>query len=104
MNVLLTGATGFLGKHLARAFLDRNYQVSAYYRRDAVRWEGPQWFKTGIGEDDRPFREAGPVDAIVHLATCYGRKGEPIFSTGTTNPPLNRCRGGWRRDQTHPLC
>ena len=78
MNVLLTGATGFLGKHLAKAFLDRKYQVSAYYRRDAVRWDGPQWFKTGIGEDDRPFQEAGPIDAIVHLATCYGRKGEPI--------------------------
>jgi nucleoside-diphosphate-sugar epimerase len=78
VNLLLTGATGFLGKHLTRAFLDRGDRVAAYHRGPAVPWEGPQWFQTGIEEDERPFREAGPIDAIVHLATCYGRKGEPI--------------------------
>lgn len=63
MNILLTGATGFLGSHLSRALqADKHTVVHAvgHYGRDSVKlWMSHSFF-----------------DAVVHCAGIYGRQGE----------------------------
>lgn len=82
MNILLTGATGFLGSGVARALLARGDRVLAYKREKSdVRRLGEMageilWFDYGIAHLQEPFERGERVDAIIHTATCYGRRGE----------------------------
>lgn len=51
-TVLLTGATGFLGSHLAESLLEKNYKVLAYHRSKSDFWRVQsikneiEWFVT----------------------------------------------------------
>jgi nucleoside-diphosphate-sugar epimerase len=90
MRILLTGATGFLGSHLVKALLARNHSVLAYRRHRSDLWRlqdeqaRVQWF--ALPDDiETPFLTAGPIDAIIHGATCYGRKGETVRDQVETN-------------------
>lgn len=78
MRVLITGATGFLGSHLARALLQRGDTVLAYKRASSsLDRLGPdgnriEWFDLSQTSIDAPF-ENGKIDAVVHAATFYNR-------------------------------
>lgn len=82
MRVLLTGATGFLGSHLAHLFVDRGISLSVLKRPSS----DLERIKKIIGHldlhdvDGRGIEKAldshGELDAVVHTATCYGRRGE----------------------------
>jgi len=82
MNVLLTGANGFLGSNLAKALLARGDRVLAYKRETSdLRRLGDKageilWFHYGISHLQEPFERRERVDALIHTATCYGRRGE----------------------------
>lgn len=77
--VLLSGATGFLGRHLARALAARGHTVHAYRRRTSrvpedlagsVHWHPlPDAIET-------PFVAVPKPGAIIHCAARYGRQGE----------------------------
>lgn len=97
-TILLTGATGFLGSHLARACLTAGHAVAALKRRgsrldplgDAA--QRIRWFDIEEGVE-APFKSCGPIAAVVHTATCYGRQGETppqVFEANTASrqPPL----------------
>jgi len=80
MKVLITGATGFIGKPLCRALLFKGHDVVALVRGvDEAREKLPypmefvSWDGSEKGLSDRTL---DGVDAIVHLA------GEPIMSKG----------------------
>lgn len=82
MNVLLTGATGFLGSHLALALVAEGHRVivlkrasSRMQRLEQVRSELVCYDLEGL-DFSRPFTEQGHVDAVIHAATCYGRHQE----------------------------
>ncbi len=80
-TVLLTGATGFLGSHLAQAFLVAGYKVAMLKRARSdfsrIKQILPDLQVFSIEEGlEIPFRTLGRVDAVVHTATCYGRQGE----------------------------
>jgi nucleoside-diphosphate-sugar epimerase len=83
-RVVLTGATGFLGRHVVRALLGQGVAVTVVVREcsdvthlnelggelSVIRW---------AVEDARSLEGAfsgGHVDAVLHLATAYGRNGE----------------------------
>src|SRR5690554_5938794 len=76
MKILITGASGFIGRHLTRALVRSGHHVVALTRGDpsalatgahsTVRWDP----HTGLGPVHRAPLEG--LDAVVHLA------GEPI--------------------------
>jgi CDP-paratose synthetase len=81
-RLLLTGATGFLGSHLVRHFLDRGHHVAILKRGgsdtrriDTVLPQVAAYDVDRLTLDDF-FRVAGPFDAVIHAATCYGRRNE----------------------------
>lgn len=95
MKILLTGATGFLGSNLLRALLAERYEVVIVKRSSSDIWRIADiigQFKTydvDSQELELPFREEGPFAAVIHTATCYGRKGETdgsIFAANVAFP------------------
>lgn len=82
MNILLTGATGTLGSYLAAGLVAAGHQVVAIKRKasslDRIDRVRPSIVFYDIERLDLSslFSEHGQVDAVIHAATCYGRKNE----------------------------
>jgi nucleoside-diphosphate-sugar epimerase len=94
-RILLTGVTGFLGSHLAKALLAAGHEVIALKRKSSSlhRVESVisdiDFFDTEELDFDQLFRDCGKIDTIIHTATCYGRNNESvseIFSANTEFP------------------
>src|SRR5262245_2927774 len=69
MRVLLTGASGFIGRHAARALLDQEHTVIGVARRPDQSIPS-DWIPSDLlraGEPHRVPRFAGP-DVVLHLA------------------------------------
>ena len=94
-KILLTGVTGFLGSHLAKALLAVGYEVVALKRKSsslhrvAPVVQDIDFFDIEGLDFDQLFRDCGKIDAIIHTATCYGRNNESvseIFASNTEFP------------------
>lgn len=91
MRILLTGATGFLGSHLAKRFLTEGHDVVAFKRgNSSLARLGDiagdiAWYDLAVHELSLPFQEHGQIDAIAHVATSYGRNSEPLSSIFEAN-------------------
>ncbi len=73
MRVLVTGATGFVGWHLCRAFLEAGHQVVAMVRRESEELTS-MGVQQVLGELENPqslesaIKNAGAVDTLIHNA------------------------------------
>jgi nucleoside-diphosphate-sugar epimerase len=80
MNVLITGATGFLGHHLARTLVRQGYEVTALTRPTSnvsrLQELGVRVLSCAPDAIDGLADELAGTDAVIHAATCYGRRGE----------------------------
>ena len=94
-RIVLTGATGFLGSHLAAALCSAGCEVIALKRRSSSlhRVAAISSKLTLLDVEDivydQIFTDFGRVDAVIHTATCYGRNNESvseIFSANTEFP------------------
>jgi CDP-paratose synthetase len=94
-KILVTGGTGFLGSHLVCAMVQHGYAVSVLKRKasDMRRLATVSNRITTYDVEDRPlsrpFEDQSGFDAVIHAATCYGRKGETaskVFHTNTEFP------------------
>jgi CDP-paratose synthetase len=94
-RILLTGVTGFLGSHLAKAILAAGYDVVALKRKSSSlrRVEsivsGIVYVDIEEMDFERLFLDYGKIDVIIHTATCYGRNNESVsevFSANTEFP------------------
>lgn len=94
MNILLTGATGYLGSHLAEAFVTSGNKVALLTRSNSNRCHlanilpGLAIYEMEQDGLTTAFQDI-QFDAIVHTATCYGRFGElpvEVFSANTAWP------------------
>lgn len=92
-TILVTGATGFLGSNLVEDFLQKGHRVAILKRKTSHlgRIESllPQLMVFDVENLTQPFRDCGPLDAVVHTATNYGRQGESlsqIFEANTAFP------------------
>lgn len=90
-NILLTGATGFLGSALARHWVMAGYQVSALIRTTSscARIEDLltdiQIYRCASDEDVLSAVATIAPDYIVHTACAYGRAGESIVNIFDAN-------------------
>lgn len=81
-TILLTGATGYLGTHLAEHFLNKGYHIIALAlnRSEQFRFDEHENVsvyylnETEVGD----IFEKEKVDIVIHTATLYGRKQEQI--------------------------
>jgi nucleoside-diphosphate-sugar epimerase len=74
MKVLVTGATGFVGRHVVAQLLERGHEVIAV-ARDEAKARNFAWFDRVRfiacdihGSNDSPAERFGQPDAIMHLA------------------------------------
>src|SRR5688572_21463245 len=92
-TILLTGASGYLGSHLARAFVQAGHRVLLLKRQSSkLDRLGPVLgdleafdIEDGI---EQPFKTSDPIDAVVHCATSYGRAGESSIAVFEANTAL----------------
>jgi CDP-paratose synthetase len=91
MQVIVTGATGFLGSSLVKALANSGHQVIILKRSTSdtgrllhvlSRITAYDVDCTNIAE---VFAKHSPIDAVIHTATCYGRKGESTSEILTAN-------------------
>jgi len=79
MNILFTGATGFLGSHLLPNLIKKYYKVIILKRSFSNIWRiksyGSQVKSYDIDKTniEKAFQD-NSVDVIIHIATDYGRK------------------------------
>ncbi len=85
MTVVVTGATGFIGGHVARALASRGVPVVALHRRTEP--PAPRPGITWITFDDFE-RQGGAFDALVHAAAVRHRHGVPPEEYGRQNVAL----------------
>lgn len=91
-TVVISGATGFLGRELVGALVSRGHSVHAYCRADSrldslhVPPESVHWHRLPEAIA-APF--AGPrPDAVIHCAALYGRQGETAAQMLAANTVL----------------
>ena len=79
MKVLVTGATGFLGRHLVEALCGAGHEVSALVRREALRLEraGATLFRGDVLCPETLAPAIAGAEAVIHLAGRVQHKGEP---------------------------
>ena len=86
MNVLVTGASGLLGRQVVQSFLDRGHTVRAMVR-PASNLEQIQWvdrvelFRCDLRNPEKLDRAFDDVDAVVHLAACVTGDDQTRFAS-----------------------
>ncbi len=114
MKVLVTGATGFTGGHLARTLAGRGHEVRALVRpRSRARFDqsplaaaGVRAVEGDLGDRASVTRAAEGVEVVYHIAATYREAGQPdsayraINVDGTRNL-LEAARAGGARRLVH---
>ncbi len=81
-TIFLTGSTGFLGSNILRHAIKKEWKVFALKRtnsnldriQDLI--ENPHLTLVDTTDNLSECIENNSIDAIIHVATCYGRNGE----------------------------
>ena len=72
MKVLLTGATGFLGKYVINELKNNSYQVVAFGRNEKIGHtlidENVEFYKGDIDNLDDLFKASQDCSAVIHAA------------------------------------
>ena len=93
MNVLVTGATGFVGSHVVDVLLERGHRVSYIARATSnLQWlEGkPAQRVDGSLSDVASLRTAvEAVDTVIHVAGLTAAKSESAFMVGNRDATQN---------------
>nr|WP_209550806.1 NAD-dependent epimerase/dehydratase family protein [Streptococcus panodentis] len=79
MKVLVTGATGFLGKYVIEELVEQGYEVRAFGRNQkagqALQGPSVEFFAGDFSQEEDIFAACEGVDAVVHagaLSTIWG--------------------------------
>jgi len=80
-TILLTGATGYLGSNLSKAFVNNGYSVIVLKRRESNNYRLKDIIDSlklyDVEDGDKVFEE-NAIDCIVHTAAAYGKKNETL--------------------------
>lgn len=87
--ILLTGASGFLGYHLAKTLLSNGYKVVGIKRRNSSLWryndvksDNLEFYD--IEDLQKAFSDNMP-ECVIHTACLYGRSGESLVEIVEAN-------------------
>ncbi|MEZ4771229.1 MAG: NAD(P)-dependent oxidoreductase [Caldilineales bacterium] len=83
-TVLITGAGGFIARHLAQTLADAGVRVLGVSHSGAAAPAYNRVFEAGLGETLLPALAAEPIDAVVHSALAAGMDGYRLNLEGTT--------------------
>lgn len=111
MTVLVTGATGFTGGHLARTLQRRGHAVRALVRPRSIDRPATTALRTAaievvtgdLTDADAVARACEGVEVVYHIAATYREAGQPATAyrdvnvTGTLNVLEGARRAGVRR-------
>lgn len=96
MRVVVTGATGLLGKFLTSSLTNAGHEVTGLYRAKIPADQTVKWFKTELLESENLIEVFSGADAVIHAAALvsfndgdYDRLYETNV-TGTRNV-VNAC-------------
>lgn len=89
-NILLTGATGFLGSYLLESFISQGFDVAVIKRSTSDLWRishlmGKFKIYNIDGINFKTIFEEFKPEIIVHTACSYGRNNETIIDVVNTN-------------------
>lgn len=114
MRVLVTGATGFTGGHLAQTLAARGDEVRALVRpKSRARFEASRLPRQGVVAVDGDLldaaavhRAADGVDVVYHIAATYREAGQPesayrAINVGGTRNVLDAAKAGGARRLVH---
>lgn len=79
MNIFLTGASGYIGRHVALELLSRGYNVSGLARAASPRTEAlptVSWRFAGLADFNAYQADIDAADAVIHCAMDYTADGE----------------------------
>lgn len=75
-NILVTGATGFIGQHLVRALIEKNHNVKIFVRNEekARKMFGDrvEYIIGSISEEEKIKNSLVGIDLVYHLAAIRG--------------------------------
>jgi nucleoside-diphosphate-sugar epimerase len=90
MNILLTGATGFLGAHLLSELVQERYSITILKRSTSNTWRIKRFLSNcdvfdidKISLDEVFSRKS--LDVVIHTACCYGKNNETLGEIVETN-------------------
>ncbi|KHJ39123.1 dTDP-glucose 4,6-dehydratase 2 [Pedobacter glucosidilyticus] len=91
-NILITGASGYLGKNLVKFLLGANYKLILLVRENSnltyldslPNTNKCKVYKISSADFETIFKE-NQIDVIIHTAANYGRKGESLSSVLDSN-------------------
>ncbi|MCE9599039.1 MAG: NAD(P)-dependent oxidoreductase [Spirochaetia bacterium] len=90
-SILLTGATGFVGSHIAETLLYAGRNVVCLKRSTSDTWrlaehtKGILWHDMDTDPDFTKLFAKHSFEAVIHAATAYGKKGETNSSLLLSN-------------------
>jgi len=89
MNILLTGASGFLGRHVVHALLQRGHTVRTLVRTPNGRLPNIEYFHADLAGSTDLVPALSNIDVIIHLAVqMSGPDQERIQNTLTATTRL----------------
>lgn len=83
-TILVTGATGYLGRYLADSFLSKGYKIIALHLNKDEKIKFNPKFKKNIKKyyldktSIKTIFKENKIDIIIHTATLYGRNNESV--------------------------
>ena len=109
MKIAITGATGFVGRHLARSLSYRGHELVLIARgvdgrdRTVRRIHGAQFHSVPVTDEDALARAFEGCDAVAHCAGINREMGGQTYRRvhieGTQAVVNAARRAGWGRDR-----
>ncbi|MDH5526957.1 MAG: complex I NDUFA9 subunit family protein [Nitrospirota bacterium] len=92
MHILITGASGFIGRHLATALRDRGHRVTGCVRDPRHRWPGVDFIQSDLTRDQTTqawLPRLHGVDVVINAVGVIRETGANTFDTLHHRAPLS---------------